>query len=162
MTHINKADGIFRDLGLTHSVPYANLLGCKSNALYHQRKYPEALACQQLNYNLQLLYLAPDHPKLAETLTGISACYSALGNYAAAADARSASTSVARRSQTHCSGPRCPRLVREDGAPLDQCAGCLRTYYCGVACQTADWKAGHKKECKALQRKGAGVGRDER
>ena len=41
--------------------------------------------------------------------------------------------------------------MRDDGAPLDVCIKCRRTFYCGKACQTADWKAGgHKAECKAL------------
>ena len=40
---------------------------------------------------------------------------------------------------------------RADGAPLDQCAGCLRMSYCSVASHTADWKAGHKKECRAVR-----------
>ena len=30
------------------------------------------------------------------------------------------------------------------------CATGLSTFNCSVACQSADWKAGHKKECKAL------------
>ena len=30
------------------------------------------------------------------------------------------------------------------------CVLCRRTCYCGKACQTADWKAGHKAECKSL------------
>ena len=55
-----------------------------------------------------------------------------------------------RRVQNRCAAPGCAARLRPDGAPLDQCAGCLRTYYCSVACQTADWKAGHKKECKVL------------
>ena len=61
-------------------------------------------------------------------------------------------TRILRRSQVICAGPGCENQQRPDGAPLGQCAGCLRTYYCCVACQTADWKrkGGHKAECKAL------------
>ena len=55
-----------------------------------------------------------------------------------------------RRSQSACAGPGCVRRMREDGAPLDVCVNCRRTFYRGKACQTADWKAGHRKECKAL------------
>ena len=54
-----------------------------------------------------------------------------------------------RRSQLLCAGPDCERKLREDGAPLDVCVNCRCTFYCGMACQTADWKAGHQKECKA-------------
>ena len=42
------------------------------------------------------------------------------------------------------------RRQQEDGAPLDVCVKCRCTFYCGKACQTSDWKAGHKAECKAL------------
>ena len=57
-------------------------------------------------------------------------------------------------------GPGLHRKLKEDDTPLDQCAGCLRTYDCSVACQTADWKreGGHKAECKALAAQGAGAG----
>ena len=78
----------------------------------------------------------------------------ALGRTLAAADMEAGATAINRRCQTRCAGPGCERRLREDGAPLEQCAGCLRTYYCGKACQTADWKAGHKKECKALAAEG--------
>ena len=67
---------------------------------------------------------------------------------------------LVRRSQTSCAG--CRRSARPDGAQLDQCAGCLRTYYCSVACQTADWKreGGHRNRnvCKALQREAKAAG----
>ena len=49
-----------------------------------------------------------------------------------------------------CAGPGCVRMRRGDGAPLDQCAGCLHTHYCGKACQTAHWKGGQRAECKAM------------
>ena len=57
-----------------------------------------------------------------------------------------------RRCQTHCSGPGCERRLRPDGAPLNVCIKCRRTFYCGKDCQTADWKreGGHRAECKAL------------
>ena len=50
-----------------------------------------------------------------------------------------------------CTAADCPRKVKADGTPLDQCGGCKRCYYCSKACQTADWKAGHKAECKTLR-----------
>lgn len=35
--------------------------------------------------------------------------------------------------------------------PVQRCSGCKGVYYCGAACQQADWLA-HKTECKALKR----------
>jgi hypothetical protein len=31
-----------------------------------------------------------------------------------------------------------------------KCAGCRSAWYCGEACSHADWRAGHKRVCKAL------------
>lgn len=35
--------------------------------------------------------------------------------------------------------------------PVQRCSGCKGVYYCGAACQQADWPS-HKTECKALTR----------
>ena len=121
----------------------------------HQEKYAEALAYCHRSLFVNRKVLPPDHPDLARAHAVISQCNAQLGRSAAAETALSAASFVSRRSQTACAGPSCRRMVREDGEPLDQCAGCLRTYYCGKACQTADWKALHKKECKALAAEGA-------
>ena len=40
------------------------------------------------------------------------------------------------------------------GAALESCSGCLAAKYCGVDCQRAHWRAGHKEECRAAQRAG--------
>ena len=76
----------------------------------------------------------------------ISVVNARLGNVDAAAAA--AAASATRRSQVQCAALCCPRKLKADGTSLDQCGGC---YYCSKACQTADWKAGHKAECKALR-----------
>ena len=90
---------------------------------------------------------------IAQSLGNIAKLHTALGNGDALA-AQQAAARVVRRSQTQCAGAGCERRQREDGAALDQCSGCLRTYYCSTACQTADWKAGHRAECKALAAEG--------
>ena len=107
-------------------------------------------------HGLRLLrkLLPPDHGKIAQVLNAIADLKRRMGDESAITTAEEA-RAVERRSQTNCAGPGCTRRVRPDDAPLDQCAGCLRTYYCGKACQTADWKAGHKAECKALVAEGA-------
>ena len=39
----------------------------------------------------------------------------------------------------------------KDVAKLQQCSVCKSRSYCGAACQKADWRAGHKGQCKALR-----------
>jgi len=51
-----------------------------------------------------------------------------------------------RRSACYCASGACPNV------PTNVCGGCNATHYCGEACQGADWRAGHKTECKALRR----------
>ena len=89
-----------------------------------------------------------DHPSITDCMRNISVVNARLGNVDAAAAAAAAAASAARRSQVQCAAADCPRKVKADGSPLDQCGGCKRCYYCSKACQTADWKAGHKMECK--------------
>ena len=53
--------------------------------------------------------------------------------------------SIVRRSQYACAGLGCEQRVCEDGTiVLQVCKKCLRTFYCGRACQKAVWKA----ECR--------------
>ena len=94
-----------------------------------------------------------DHPRLAQPLATIASIQAVRGDFDGALATESMAIDIRRRSQVACAAG-CKRKLRPDGAPLDQCAGCLRTYYCSVACQTTDWKAGHKKECKALAAEG--------
>ena len=35
---------------------------------------------------------------------------------------------------------------------LQKCGGCLASWYCGKACQTQDYKSGHKALCPALRK----------
>lgn len=34
-----------------------------------------------------------------------------------------------------------------------RCSGCKSVWYCSTKCQTIDWKANHKKQCKKLKNK---------
>ncbi|KAG2433360.1 hypothetical protein HXX76_008422 [Chlamydomonas incerta] len=59
-----------------------------------------------------------------------------------------------------CANPSCTNLAGRSEAelPLQACAGCGAVRYCGRACQTAHWRAGHKEACSALKgRGGAGA-----
>jgi hypothetical protein len=50
----------------------------------------------------------------------------------------------------------CSNLEQEGGPAAGQglgsqrCGGCRMAWYCGTACSHADWRAGHKRVCKAL------------
>ena len=123
-----------------------------------------------LRYNTQLVECcAPESCGNAgaqnfEDQLGVQAdLESRLGYTAEAAATLARHNTLLRRSQSHCAGPGCPRRIKADGASLERCAACLCTFYCSVACQTADWNAGHKAECAALIANtaaggGAGVG----
>ena len=95
--------------------------------------------------------LPPDHSTITQCMGAIATVSAALGNVDDAAAAATAAASTARRSQVQCAEAGCPRKIKADGTPLDQCSGCKRCYYCSKVCQTADWKAGHKTECKELR-----------
>ncbi|KAL4439786.1 hypothetical protein ABPG75_002787 [Micractinium tetrahymenae] len=55
-----------------------------------------------------------------------------------------------------CANLRCANLGLEGGAAAGEgvgcrrCSGCRISYYCGTACQNADWRAGHRKVCSEL------------
>lgn len=47
-----------------------------------------------------------------------------------------------------CDGPGC-RKMEETLKEFKACGGCKEKYYCGVECQTKDWKeGGHKARCR--------------
>ena len=73
-----------------------------------------------------------------------------LGRPSEAVESAAESAALMRRCRIACAGPGCGRKLREDAAPLDVRVKCRRTFYCGKACQTADWKrdGGHKAECR--------------
>ena len=119
--------------------------------LIEKGKHREALRCFEGLLVTQRKLLPPDHPHIATSLSNIAALNIKLGRTGEALDAFFESSSVTRRSQTQCAGPDCARKIKADGEPLDQCGGCHRTHYCSRVCQSADWKAGHKAECKVLQ-----------
>ena len=132
------------------SVACGRLALAEGHAVEAERYFQRGLATQRTLF-------PPDHPNIADTLMHIVVCQQAQGSSAATATLAEYK-GVIKRSQVACAAPGCPRKVRSDGEPLDQCAGCLRTYYCSVACQRAGWKAGHKAECKALRKEATAAG----
>jgi len=42
------------------------------------------------------------------------------------------------------------KVLKQDTA---MCSGCRKAWYCTKECQAADWKAGHREECKRAQRR---------
>ena len=45
----------------------------------------------------------------------------------------------------------CHKSSAETSNDMLKCAGCGQRRYCSAACQAADWKAGHKAQCKKIQ-----------
>ena len=115
--------------------------------------HPElALPLVEQSLAIQQSRLPPDHADIATALLMVGKVYKVLNRREEATIALKNGASVQRRSQFRCAGPGCTLFVRLDGAPLDVCVNCRRTFYCGKACQTADWKreGGHRAECKKL------------
>ena len=136
--------------GYTNSVEYALVLLREGNDLLTSRQPSQALTSFRDSESLFRKLLPPGHPLLADALLGKWDALTAMGGGDGAVRAAEAAFfAVRRRSQAVCAGPGCVRKLGSDEF-LEQCAGCLRTYYCGKACQTADWKAGHKAECEEL------------
>ena len=121
-----------------------------------QGRHGDALERFERGLALLRRFYPADHHLVVSALRYVGEAQSALGMADEAHRSLTAADLSTRRSQVHCAGPNCKLNQRHDGAPLDQCAGCLRTYCCSVACQAADWKrkGGHKAECKALAAEG--------
>ena len=105
-----------------------------------QGRLQDALARFERCLAIQRRFYPDGHPYMALVTRNISIVQSALGMTDEARLSQKAADQSFRRSQVHCAGPGCNLQQRPDGGPLDQCAGCLRTHYCSLACQTADWK----------------------
>ena len=146
-----RALAILEHLGLDRTVDFAMALFSHA-ALLDARRSEESLRSLQRALSLARSLLPADHPCIGGMLTLIAQSYRRLGMTELAAEAESQAATLFRRSQTRCAGPGCPRKSREDGVPLNVCVKCRATFYCGKACQTADWmrEGGHKAECKAL------------
>ena len=138
--------------GRTGTVAFAHLLKSASSTLIDAGDFPRALDYSERALDILRRLLPPEHPAIASSLYSVGLANQQLGYHEAADRTCIAANAMFRRSQQHCAGPGCLRNVREDGAPLDVCVKCRRTFYCGKDCQTADWKreGGHKAECKAL------------
>ena len=149
-----SARNLFEQLGKTHTVPFAKAL---VNLGASVSDHDEALKCYEQALAILRTLLPPGHPDFAGVLQNMATLHRKRGDAGAEAASRSSLNAIQRRSQTFCSGPGCTKKLRGDGAPLDVCVKCRRTFYCGKACQTADWKAGHRAECKALIAEAAGA-----
>ena len=141
---------ILQSLGATASGDFSTVLMLRGAGAIARGEHVPALVHLNLALDLQRQLFPPSHPSIAITLRNISAVQGFLGRDEEATRTRSAALAINRRYQVACAGPGCERKLREDGAPLDVCVRCRCTFYCGKACQTADWKAGHRAECKAL------------
>ena len=136
----------------TNYIDYSNAIDQHGRILAAQGLHERALVDFRHCLALRLKLLPPSHPFLASAHYRIASALDSLSRGPEAIAAREAGDSVFRRSQVACAGPGCKLRMRTDGAPLDVCVKCRCTFYCGKACQTADWKreGGHRSECKAL------------
>ncbi|KAJ7474111.1 hypothetical protein FB451DRAFT_1367108 [Mycena latifolia] len=50
-----------------------------------------------------------------------------------------------------CDNIACLRPGLRNEAEFKQCSGCMVSVYCSQACQTADWRQGHRDICEAIQ-----------
>ena len=148
--HLRRAAEIFEHNGMLNSEEWTQCSLYLGMKLIQMSDYNAAApVLEGALVGLRKLF-PPDHADIAEALRGLEDCYRRQGRAVESKDARAAAVAIERRSQTRCAGPRCRLKARSDGAPLDVCINCRRTHYCSKACQTADWKAGHKAECKTL------------
>ena len=155
--YVQSSLNMLERLGRENTPQFASCLCVKAQLLATQGEAELALACLERCLVIQRQTLPLDHPSLASTLTCISQMQSRLCR--PAGDAAAAAAAIYRRTQTVCSGPKCQLSMRPDDKPLDVCVNCRCTFYCGKACQTADWKSVHKAECKALIAKAAAAKR---
>ena len=146
-----RARTVYEKLNMTDSMCFGSLLTSIGTVFDQLGNLSEALLHFTRAEKVYRGVLPPDHPSLTNCMRNISIVNAKLGNVVAAAAAAASFDSTARRSQVQCAAEDCPRKVKADGTPLDQCGVCKRCYYCTKACQAADWKAGHKAECKELR-----------
>ena len=144
---LTRALALFRRLGMSETPQVATVLANVGKVAALFGHFRDALSHLNDSLSLSRRIYPRDHPFspiFSGALASISKVHGLLGRQSEALGAAAESGDMMRRLQTACAGRECARKLKLDGAPLDQCAGCLRTYYCSRACQTADWKAGHK------------------
>ena len=149
MEQFTYAERIFESRGW-RAAAASNLKFALGDKAYKQGRLEDAVGQYKRGIDIIRRVNPLSLTSLAIILERVSLLFDELGNVVAARTSRAEALRITRRSQVHCAASGCNRQRREDGAPLDQCSRCLCTYYCSVECQTADWKAGHKKECKKL------------
>ena len=145
---LSECESLIAENGWAGTLGHADMLFTESEVGVGplQHRLSSINACLVIRRSL----LDPNHPLIAAALHQLSDCKRRRGNLSAANVATAEAVAILRRSQSHCAGPGCARRVKPDESPLDVCVKCRRTFYCGKDCQTTDWKAGHKAECKAL------------
>ena len=131
-----RARAGYEKIELINTYGYGQLLNNIGIIYVRMHKLSEALAHFIRAEAIYRSALPPDHPDITASMNNISIANSKLGNADAATAAAAAADSAARRSQVQCAAADCPRKIKADGSPLDQCGGCKRCYYCSKARQT--------------------------
>jgi hypothetical protein len=110
------------------------------------------IACFHLNWSLTKCkrfsgLLQANNPAAASWLAALQ------GREAQPGDELELAQAATARS---CAYLRCANLAGEggpaarEGAGSQRCSKCKAAWYCGTACSHADWRAGHRRVCKAL------------
>ena len=157
---LRPAMALMEELRATHTLFFADEHATLAHLILEGRGTPgagmkEVARSLMTSLSIRQRLLPPDHPDIAACWATLAVAYRRVAREEMAAEAAANALRVGRRSQTACARGGCGRKVRPDEQPLDVCVECLRTFYCGPACQKADWKAGHRAECKVLVAEGA-------
>ena len=143
MPFLTTARSIYEELGMGATAECANVIACTATAYTSIGKLKDALTCYERALTMyRELSPGDSHPALPDVLYNVVALQRALEEQVPSAITPADSVAADRRSHASCAAVGCPRNVKADRGPLERCAGCLCTFYCSKACQTADWKAG--------------------
>ena len=126
---LRSAIALMEKLGMVDTDDYAGALDSYGVILAGAGDYQQALLMWQRSLAMYRRFLHPEHPTLARVLLNTARIQGILGDVEGSAQSHANCLSIARRSQTACAGPGCSKKLREDGAALDVCVNCRRTFY---------------------------------
>jgi hypothetical protein len=109
-------------------------LGANVNQVTHEGVTPLIIAAQ--HKHTEVVVWLSKHGADAQ----VSSCYGTAVDLSKAFGAPAEQTTYLK-ARMHCANPGC------GGAGLKKCSGCLKFFFCGLACIRAHWPA-HKAECR--------------
>ena len=126
----SAAREIYISRGLRGNVRFAELAATMAAVKLACCEYMSALQLVEEVLPTCRVNLPSDHGLIEQLLClrGDALAQYPLPFHTAASNAEALAISM--RSQSHCAGPGCELHLRPDGAPLDVCVKCRRTFYC--------------------------------